>query len=264
MLMMIGSTQLNYVIEGEGIPIIIIHGKSVDHRLMYGCLEPIFTSTTAYKRIYFDIPGMGRSNLGDDVKADSDLIDIFVKAITQLIDKERFLLIGESFGCHLARGILQEMVKQVIGVTYICPWIADVEQNIPERKVLVRDDAFIDAPIVEEKEYFSSIAVVATKDTYDLFVRDIWPGIKLFNGKGFDKLIGDLVFDRSLVFDGPSLFITARQDHWVGYEATFKLLQEYPRATYSVLDCAGHSVQIERIKIFESLILDWLDRTIIC
>ncbi len=263
MIMMIGNTQLNYVMEGEGTPIIIIHGKGVDYRLMYGCLEPIFTRKAGYKRIYFDIPGMGKSNLGDDVKTDKNLIDIFLKAITQLIDEERFLLIGESFGCHLARGILQQMMKQVMGVAYICPWIVDIEQNIPERKVLVKDDAFIDSLTVEEKANFCSVAVVQTKDTYDLFVRDVESGIKLYNEKHFDKLKRDLVFDRSLVFYEPSLFITARQDHWVGYEATFKLLQDYPRATYSVLDCAGHSFQIERIEIFQSLILDWLERIVV-
>ncbi len=245
---------------GKGIPIVIIHGKGVDYGLMYGFLEPIFEKNKAYKRIYFDIPGMGKSQPGEEIKAESHLITIFIEAIKKLVGEESFLLISESFGGHLVRGVLQQMMKQIIGVTYICPWIADIEQNIPEREVIIRDNAFIASLASEAKAYYCSISVVETKATYDLFVRDVWPGINLYNEKFNNQLKKDLVFDRSLVFNGPTLFITARQDHWVGYEAAFMLLQEYPRATYSILDCAGHSVQIERIKLVESLILDWLER----
>ena len=263
MFMMLGKTQLHYVIEGEGIPIIMIHGKSVDYRLMHGCLEPIFSHNTGYKRIYFDIPGMGESTPGEDIKADSNLVDILIQAIEFLVGEEKFLVIGESYGGHLTRGILQQKIDQVTGVAFICPWIAEIDQTMPERKVLVKDEAFLQSLTDEEKDYFCSAAVVQIKDAYDLFVRDIWSGIKLYNGKFCDELERDLVFDRKLIFNGPSLFITARQDHWVGYEAAFKLLQVYPRASYSVLDCGGHNVQIERSELFETLVIDWLKRIVI-
>lgn len=33
-----------YECYGEGVPILMIHGWSVDHRLMKGCMEPVFQS----------------------------------------------------------------------------------------------------------------------------------------------------------------------------------------------------------------------------
>jgi pimeloyl-ACP methyl ester carboxylesterase len=52
---------LNYEIIGAGNPIIMLHGYYVDHRLMSGCMEPVFRDKKGYKRIYLDLPGMGES-----------------------------------------------------------------------------------------------------------------------------------------------------------------------------------------------------------
>lgn len=36
------QAEIYYEDLGEGIPIIMIHGYSLDHRLMSGCMEPVF------------------------------------------------------------------------------------------------------------------------------------------------------------------------------------------------------------------------------
>ncbi len=36
------DVPIYYEIHGSGTPIVMIHGWSVDHRLMKGCMEPIF------------------------------------------------------------------------------------------------------------------------------------------------------------------------------------------------------------------------------
>lgn len=38
------------------------------------------------------------------------------------------------------------------------------------------------------------------------------------------------------------------------------LLPHYPRATFVVLDVAGHNLQIEQPTLFDALIMEWLDR----
>jgi pimeloyl-ACP methyl ester carboxylesterase len=49
-----------YEIRGSGTPILMIHGWSPDHRLMSGCMEPVFQGKdTQWQCIYFDLPGMG-------------------------------------------------------------------------------------------------------------------------------------------------------------------------------------------------------------
>lgn len=61
-------------------------------------------------------------------------------------------------------------------------------------------------------------------------------------------------------FPRPSLIVTGRQDDMVGYVDQWALLPHYPRATFAVLDVAGHNLQFERPALFEALVGDWLDR----
>jgi pimeloyl-ACP methyl ester carboxylesterase len=58
----------------------------------------------------------------------------------------------------------------------------------------------------------------------------------------------------------PALIITGRQDSSVGYADQFALLPHYPRATFAVLDVAGHNAQFEQPELFDALMREWLDR----
>ncbi|MCB0084055.1 MAG: alpha/beta hydrolase, partial [Caldilineaceae bacterium] len=61
-------------------------------------------------------------------------------------------------------------------------------------------------------------------------------------------------------FAKPVLILTGKQDSIVGYEQAGDLLQYYPRATYAVLDRAGHGVNMEQPVIYTLLVNEWLDR----
>ena len=61
-------------------------------------------------------------------------------------------------------------------------------------------------------------------------------------------------------FGAPTLILTARQDHICGYRDAWELLENYPRATFSMLDRAGHFVTIEQDALCHALMHEWLDR----
>jgi pimeloyl-ACP methyl ester carboxylesterase len=61
-------------------------------------------------------------------------------------------------------------------------------------------------------------------------------------------------------FEAPALILTGRFDHWVGYAEAYDLLDQYPRATFAVLDRAGHALVVEENSVFQALGMDWLDR----
>jgi len=62
MQIILNEIPIHYEIVGSGMPLLTIHGWSPDHRLMRGCLEPVFEAIDRpYERIYFDLPGMGRT-----------------------------------------------------------------------------------------------------------------------------------------------------------------------------------------------------------
>ncbi|MCF6273238.1 MAG: hypothetical protein L3J37_08595 [Rhodobacteraceae bacterium] len=61
-------------------------------------------------------------------------------------------------------------------------------------------------------------------------------------------------------FEKPSLIVTGRQDNIVGYQDALSLLPSYPRASFAVLDRAGHNLQIEQDGVVKTLFGAWLDR----
>jgi hypothetical protein len=46
----------------------------------------------------------------------------------------------------------------------------------------------------------------------------------------------------------------------VGYRDAWTILERYPRATFAVLDRAGHNLAIEQERLFAALVGEWLDR----
>jgi pimeloyl-ACP methyl ester carboxylesterase len=69
---------------------------------------------------------------------------------------------------------------------------------------------------------------------------------------------------RPILFDGPTLILARRQDHLCGYRDAWDLLGNFPRATFAVLDRAGHFVNIEQDALCRSLMAEWLDRVEEC
>ena len=61
-------------------------------------------------------------------------------------------------------------------------------------------------------------------------------------------------------YERPSLILCGRQDSVTGYDDQFPLLPHYPRATYAVLDMAGHNLQIEQPGLLAALVREWLGR----
>ena len=61
-------------------------------------------------------------------------------------------------------------------------------------------------------------------------------------------------------FEHPALVIAGRQDNVVGFQDAWRLMDKFPRATFAVLDRAGHVLQIEQPDVFEALVNDWLGR----
>ena len=54
--------------------------------------------------------------------------------------------------------------------------------------------------------------------------------------------------------------MTGRQDSTVGYSRAWELLEQYPRATFAVLDGAGHALPHEQPELLRALVTEWLNR----
>ena len=262
------NISLNYEIIGNGKPIIMLHGYHVDHRLMAGCMEPVFNNIDEYKRIYVDLPGMGKTK-GENWIINSDvMLDIVINFIEKIIPSENFLLTGESYGGYLARGIVHKIANKVDGLFLLCPAIIMdfKKRNVPSHIILKGDDKLLSQLEPSDAECFTSIQVVQSKKNWDRYRDEILPGIRLAdnnfllnlqeNGYAFSFDV-DSLKDK---FNKPTLMLLGRQDSGVGYKDAWSILDNYPRATFAVLDRAGHNLQIEQEELFNSLVSEWLVR----
>ncbi|MFD1067756.1 alpha/beta fold hydrolase [Oceanobacillus locisalsi] len=262
------QVKLHFEERGEGTPVLAVHGWEPDHRLMLGCLEPIFTQRSGYRRLYPDLPSMGNSpapaakmNSSDDVLAAlEDFID-------DHIGTEPFLLLGESYGGYLARAIAHTRREQVLGLALICPSaqrVETAESRPAERRVLRPDPDLIASLDEHTAEIFTSIAVVESPEVLRRFCEEILPGLEIADYTAMERIRQQWQLTHEPEDDDPvtcpTLILTGRQDDSVGYLDQFELLGHYPRATYVALDSAGHNLQIEQPAVFEALVSEWIDR----
>lgn len=255
---------------GEGKPVVLLHGLGCDHRLMAGCMEPVFQAHPGYRRVYVDLPGMGRSDAPLS-RACSDRILETLSALIRKLVEGPFLLAGESYGGYLARGLLASgFAEQVDGLLLLCPVVVPEQavRDVPENPARQYDLRFLERLDPEEKESFCSYAVVANAKTYGRYRAEVLPGVRAGNAAFLERLERQYAFSfdvderiRQTPYEKPVLFLTGRQDDCVGYRDLWRLLEDYPRAAFAVLDMAGHNLQIEQPELFNGLVENWLVRT---
>jgi len=258
---------VNYEIYGEGYPVLMIHGWTVDHRIMKGCMEPIFETRPNYKRIYFDLPGMGKTKGEDWIQGSDDFLKIIIEFVEKIIPTESFIVVGGSYGSYLARGLIKKKQRLIDGVLFLVPLIRpdEKQRDLPEPVVLVKDENLVAKLSPFEMEVLESVATVINQKVWERGGEEAESGVKIADMPFLEKLRENYAFsfDVDLLndkFTKPALFLLGRQDSSVGYRDAWKIIENYPRATFAILDTAGHLLQIEQEELFNALTNDWLDR----
>jgi pimeloyl-ACP methyl ester carboxylesterase len=256
-----------YEAYGSGVPIILIHGYTPDHRLMKGCMEPLFVQRPGWQRIYFDLPGMGRTPGKEHIKSTDDMLDVVVDFIDAIIPEQSFLIAGTSYGGYLSRGVLKRKFDRVAGMALICPVIvADRGQrDVPAKTVIVENASLLAALEPVDAEAYGSMAVVQDEYNWLRFREEVLSGIKIADEAFLQRLDQRYSYSFDVdelpqPFPKPVLMLMGRQDQVVGYRDAWRILENYPRGTFAVLDRAGHNAHIEQRQVFHALVGEWLDR----
>jgi len=267
--LVINGLTVHYVSIGEGFPILMLHGYKVDHRVMTGCMEPVFQETPSFRRVYIDLPGMGQTKRADWIKNADAMLNLILEFIERVMPGERLLVAGESYGGYLARGLVRKLGSRVAGLLLICPVIhpALEDRTLPERASLATDSSLLERLSPEEAKSASESLVVQTEPVWQRFKDEVLSGIAVAD-TAYLKAYRDNGYAFSFDVDrmetpcpAPALFLMGRQDDVVGYRDAWSILENYPRATLAVLDRAGHSLQIEQADLFNALVREWLARS---
>ncbi|MCL2576470.1 MAG: alpha/beta hydrolase [Defluviitaleaceae bacterium] len=272
MMSLVKDVPVFYEEYGEGKPILCIHGYTLDHRMMSGCMEPIFEQTQGYRRIYLDLPGMGKTPSAKWIKNGDNMLEAIIEFINTIIPNEKFLIAGESYGGYMTLGLIHKMPDKIDGVLLICPQLKSwVMQNIEKEKLPKKQLLWVSEDMPSEEvnsdiKDFRFYSVIESSEIFNTFKSDILPGIKLADRDFlYNYYDGAYSHDfeaglRIMEFTKPACILTGRQDIGVGYRDAYEMLDRFPRATFAVLDCAGHNLQIENEPVFTQMIKDWIWR----
>ena len=137
---------------------------------------------------------------------------------------------------------------------------------MPALQVLEKDEAFLNSLSKEDRNYLTGINVRQTKRVWERFEQDILPGLKAADYSFLENSLGQNVPYKVNVdqierpYRQPALFVMGRQDCVVGYRDQWQFIENFPRASFMILDKAGHNLQIEQDILFNAGVKEWLER----
>jgi len=262
------GVPVHYESRGSGRAVVMIHGFTLDRRSLVGCMEPVFAGKDGWRRIYFDLPGMGRTPGSGGIASSDDMLDVVLGFIDAVIPGQRFSVVGQSYGGYLARGVLARRAARMDGMALICPVVVAerAKRELPRHSVVITDQAFL-ASLGggADVEAFIANFVVQNQRTWQRFQAELVPGMRRADQAFLESIVRRyaLSFDPDALpgtFTAPVLVLSGRQDSDVGYRDQWRMSERFPRATFAMLDRAGHGLAIEQAQLLTGLAGEWLDR----
>ncbi|HEY0215597.1 MAG TPA: alpha/beta hydrolase [Cellulomonas sp.] len=287
---------MHLVTHGSGSPLVLIHGFGVDHRILLP-LDPAVEAHGGWRRIYLDLPSMGGTS-GDGVTCSEDVVVAVERAIRDEIGSEPFAVLGSSYGGMIARRVAHDLREQVLGLATVAAICAPAggARDLPPRTVLTGSVAERDAQWFAEVwagtsstartgtggdpargaeaervddpglDGYREMAVVPSPEGLAAYRQWVQPGVDAVDVPALQRIAERYGLDAepeqtaAAPFDRPTLLLTGRQDHVVGFADAWRLLTHYPRGTFVVLDEAGHNVHLDQPEQTAAAITGWLDR----
>jgi pimeloyl-ACP methyl ester carboxylesterase len=221
-----------------------------------GCLDPVFDASPGYRRIYPDLPGMGRTPAPERIRCADDILEVLLGFIDGVIGDQPLLVAGHSAGGYYAQAIAGQRPEQVVGLALLCPLLAGIH-DVPEHAVVYGSGSIGNA---EFRDYFA----VQTAETLDRYERYVEPAARLADQSALARIGERWELTTRPQEEGPyrcpTLLVTGRQDSTVGYARAWDILEHFPRATFALLDRAGHALIHEQPGLIRALVTEWLAR----
>jgi pimeloyl-ACP methyl ester carboxylesterase len=248
----VGQVVVHYVEHGAGRPVLVLHGVGVDHREAEACFELALEGVAGLRRIYPDLPGMGRTTAPETLRSADDVLDTLLHFADEVSAGTAHLLIGHSAGAYYAQAMAARRPAQVAGLALVCPLLPGL-RAVPEHRAVAGSAEIVDGVF---RNYF----VIQTPQMLERYERYVAPAAALVDQAALDR-IGErwaLTPDHAPAYAGPTVVVAGRLDSTVGYAAAVDLLDHYPHSTLAVVDDAGHALPHEQPELLRALLAEWL------
>lgn len=250
---------------GDGVPVVVMHGMPTDHRSVHAVLEPVFARTGGFRRVYPDLPGVGRSTGVSRVAT----ADALVAQVLDFLDEQserlggRVALVGHSWSAGPVLEFVRRHPDRVIGVALLVPSIR-VKAPAPAPSALVNEPGAFDHLDPQMRAIAERLTTRHERRVADRIAKAVDPGRLSADSDYLLPLISaELTYEQELLHvghDGPALIVAGKQDSVSGTDDPAMVAKRFPRATFAIIDGAGHLVAFERQSLWRSLFFDWLAR----
>ncbi len=240
------NATVDYEEHGAGRPILFLHGWTMNRRLEIADYEPMFAKRAGWRRIYLDLPGMGKSIAGAGLRNQDDMLAVVLAFIDKVLGRERFVLAGTSLGAYLARGIALRRRAQVQGLMLRVPAVIPdlAKRTVPKAEPMPQTPAYL----AKERDL-----VQPAREATQPFINEMRADAARY------AFSFDLAAEEK-GFEAPTLIVAGRQDTTVGYRDAWDIVESYPHATFAVIDQADHVWPTENSDLLKALVDDWLRR----
>ncbi len=248
-------------VVGDGRPIVVLPMFGCDSAVMAEMVEPAFTGTDGWRRIYLDLPGTGRSpSLAPRSDAVLDAVEATVSALPGV---STFHLLGASYGGYLATGLARRVPATVRGMFLVSTGIriAPGSRDLSGALASVPAPGWLDDVPADLHTHFEqavgrqtasvahriTAALALGTPTDDDYLEDLRTNGYQLSDEGSEQ-----------AYDGDVVLLAGRRDRICGHRDQFAALRRYPHGSYVLLDDAGHYLPCERPETFGLLLRDWL------
>ncbi|KQR99355.1 hypothetical protein ASG12_00430 [Williamsia sp. Leaf354] len=251
------------ITRGSGVPVLLVHGWAVDHRIMLPLDESFASHPGAWRRIYVDLPGFGSSAVGPSVSHADDIAADLDDVIDREIGRRPFAVVGSSFGAGLARRLAVRRPDQVLGVAMLCPTAEPIaSRRLPETRAVEVDENLLAGLAESDRDQFTAVTTRQTADVWHRFEQYVLPGLRAANPDVVERIRPTLSQSPETMgppYPGPVLMMLGRNDTVVGWRDQLDLAEHYPNATVVIVDRCGHNVHLEHPELAHHHLHTWLD-----
>lgn len=107
------TKRLAYTDQGNGIPIVLLHGFCLDKSIWAEFQKPLVLD--GYRVICVDLPGFGESSLVDEMSIDS-MAGLVKKVVDHVIPQTPCVLIGHSMGGYVTLAFADKYPNCLLGI----------------------------------------------------------------------------------------------------------------------------------------------------
>jgi 3-oxoadipate enol-lactonase len=254
----VATNMLKAEVEGEGVPVIFVHGLGGTSN----SFQTLIGGLNGFRTVRVDLPGSGRS------KAPHEHLDIAYMA-RAVIDAARSLgacpgfLVGHSMGTIVCQHIAVIAPEAVTGMLLFAPILEPgdaARQRIRERAVTAKSkgmctvaDAVVAAGLSSHTKSQNPLATAFVRESH---MRQDAEGF----AKSCEALASATAADLRMI-RCPVLMVTGDEDTVAPAAAVHAMAEKMKHAKVKVLDRCGHWTMIEKPNECSKLLAEFLKAT---